>query len=105
MLTLLNTPVITTYGKYEYLPLSLDDARSLVQEQPPQSAIGHAATAEILTELLGVHVAVNRISYAQQPNEAAIVFKLRIRPPEGVILNRQQIEEIGYEFGFLRRTE
>ena len=69
-----------------------------------KSAIGHESTAEILTELLGVNVPVNRQNYVQGINDKAIVFKLKTRAPEGVILNREQIEEIGYEFGLLTRT-
>lgn len=68
-----------------------------------QSAIGHQATAEILSELLSVPVGVNRIEYSQQVGERAIVFKLRGRVPEGCILTRNQIEEIGYDFGLLER--
>jgi hypothetical protein len=34
----------------------------------------------------------------QQEGQVALVFKLKGRAPEGVILDRSQIEEIGYEF-------
>ena len=70
-----------------------------------QSAIGHASTAEILTELLGVEVKVNRVRYTQDVGEAALVFRLTERPPEGAVLSRSQLEEIGYEFGLLERIE
>ena len=50
------------------------------------SAIGHESTAQIMSELLGVKVPVNRIKYEQLPGETAIIFQLNSRPPEGKIL-------------------
>jgi len=55
-----------------------------------------------LTELLEVPVEMNRINYRQEPGDIAVVFKLNTRPPEGWILTREEIEAIGYSFGFLR---
>lgn len=125
MITLLNTSIITAYGSFLYQPLPLDGAIELVQPIPCincigngcplcdgrgqiqgfDSAIGHQSTAEILSELLGVSVPVNRQNYIQPPNSNAVVFKLKERAPEGAILSRPQIEKIGYEFGLLTRFE
>jgi len=69
-----------------------------------ESAIGHESTAEIMTELLGVDVRVNRQMAAQEVGTEAIVFKLKTRAPEGRILSREEIEAVGYEFGLLTRT-
>lgn len=102
MVTLLNTSILTDYGTFKYSPIGLDYARELVTTHPYQSAIGHSATAEILSELLGVPVSVNRIQYIQG-DEVAIVFKLRGRTPEGKILTREEVEQIGYDFGLLQK--
>lgn len=101
--TLLNTSILTEYGEYSYSPITLDVARQIVRDAHMDSAIGHQATAEILTELLGMPVPVNRVNYSQQIGEQALVFKLRGRPEEGRILNRDEIEAIGYDFGLLTR--
>ena len=69
---------------------------------PLLSAIGHETTAQILTELLGFEIPVNRIEYRQEPGDIALVFKLRGRPSEGKILTRDEIEAMGYDFGILR---
>lgn len=105
MITLLNTSIITAHGQYSFSPFSLEEAKRLIAEAGDdiQSAIGHQATADILTELLGIPVAVNRIEYRQQVGDQAIVFKLRGRAPEGVILNREEVEKVGYDFGLLER--
>lgn len=109
-LTLLNTSVITSPGEYRYERLSVDKVKELVEKyvdsnRSIQSAIGHQATADVLTSLLGVSVPVNRMDYHQAKGERALVFKLLQRAPEGRILDRAEIEAIGYEFGLLTRLE
>lgn len=113
LLAILNTSIITAFGSFDYNPISLDDAKLLVfnaveptigPDEGILSAVGHQSTAEILTELLEVEIPVNRIQFAQQVGQSAIVFKLKGRAPEGKILSREEIEEIGYEFGLLTRT-
>lgn len=109
-LTLLNTSILTSFGTYVFEPLTLKEARALVNEfqqagKEIQSAIGHQATAELLSALLGTAVAVNRTEFLQTVNDAALIFKLKGRPPERKILGRAELEEIGYEFGLVRRVE
>lgn len=100
---LLNTSILTDYGIFGYVPLSLEDAIDIASRENVESAIGHEATAQILAEVLGIPVAVNRTNTKQAPGDQAIVFKLRGRPLEGKILTREQVDEIGYDFGLLTR--
>ena len=103
-ITLLNSSILTAYGKYSFDALTLSGARQMVHDADEvQSAIGHASTAGILSDLLDFPVSQNRMEYQQQTDEAALIFKLKQRPPEGKILTREEIEEIGYEFGLLTR--
>jgi hypothetical protein len=106
-LAILNTSILTTYGQYDYSQISLEEARQLIAAKGENiiSAVGHQSTAEILTELLGVAVPMNRIQFAQEAGQQALVFKLKSRVPEGVILSRANIEQIGYEFGILTREK
>lgn len=108
-LTFLNAAIITTHGTFEFQKLSLKEAREIVcefqeSERKIQSAIGHAATAELMTRLLKFPVPQNRIDFVQTTEDAAMVFKLRKRAAEGVVLTREELEEIGYELGLLIRT-
>jgi uncharacterized protein DUF1874 len=59
--------------------------------------------ADILTTLLGRDIPVNRIDFRQEREQAAIVFKLRGRPPEGAILSAEEVEAIGYDLKILDR--
>lgn len=103
--TLLNCAIITAEGSYSLKKTSLEEVKKLIENVEIQSAIGHQATAEILTELLKTNVPMNRIQYEQQSGETAIVFKLKSRIPEGKILTREEIEQIGYEFCILEKTK
>ena len=101
---LLNCAIITADGIYECHPLTLVEAKEIVKNNKIISAIGHDSTAQILTELLGVEVLVNRIQFIQEIDQKAIVFKLNGRPPEGKILSKEEIETIGYSFKLLTRV-
>jgi len=105
MLGILNTAIITTPGRYEMHTISVDSAQALVFQTNWVSAIGHEATAQILSEILQITIPVNRIAYVQQPRERAVVFKLRGRVEEGRILSREEIEAIGYDLYVLTREE
>ncbi len=104
MITLLNSPLMTCYGQYEYRPLSLAEARSLVRIQPWRSAVGHQSTAQMISELLDIRCPANRMNFRQQTGESALVFSLAARPPEGAILSRGELESIGYAWALITRT-
>lgn len=103
-LGVLNTAIITADGEYTLRTITLDEAKNVTASAYLDSAVGHEATAVILSELLGVEVPVNRQLFAQKPGQRALVFKLSGRPPEGVVLDRAQMEEIGFTFKLLTRV-
>lgn len=104
-IALMNTTIITADGTYELNTITLDQARILVDDGNFQSYIGHDSTAEILSELLGVPVQSNRLGWFPKAGESALCFKLNSRPKEGAILDRQQLEEIGFSFKLLNRVK
>jgi len=69
------------------------------------SAVGHAATAELLTNLFNLEVTHNRISVSVQPGDEFIAFQLLRRPPEGVVLDLESLQEIGYELRLIKFSE
>ena len=102
-LVILNTSILTTEGTFTLKDITLDEARNLVKENNILSAVGHQSTADILTTLLETEVPMNRIQFAQELNQKALVFKLNGRPEEGKILTTEEIEAIGYKFQLLTK--
>lgn len=102
---ILNGAVITAEGEYSCRTISLEEAKIIVcSANKIISAVGHQSTAEIITDLLGIKVSFNRINFQQKTGQQALVFKLNIRPPEGTILTRNEIEKIGYYFQLMTKT-
>lgn len=104
---LLNCPVLTNFGSYRYREIPLYEAQDIAQTQNVKSYIGHQSTADVLSKLLGVRIAVNRKKFQQGTdfkNSNALVFQLNDRPPEGKILTAEEIEKLNYSFGVLYRV-
>lgn len=102
-LAVLNTSILTTEGTFTLKDITLEEARNLVTENEILSAVGHQSTADILTTLLETEVPMNRIQFAQETGQKALVFKLNGRPEEGKILTAEEIEAIGYKFQLLTK--
>jgi len=65
------------------------------------SAIGHQATAELLSRLFKDHIPANRMRVELKEGDKVLAFTLKQRLPEGkIIQNAKELEEIGYEFIF-----
>jgi len=100
-----NGPVVTTNGLFRVSDLALDEAKLLLHNNPFISAVGHEATATLLSEIMELNIPMNRISFQQQIGQKAVVFKLNIRPIEGLVLCRSEIEAIGFSFKLIERLE
>lgn len=101
---LLNSPVLTAYGRWRLDgPVSIEAAQAFARQPQVVSAIGHAATAQWLSATLGVPVACERRSVLMQVGDQALVLRLRRRLPEGELLAVEEIGRVGVEFGVLVR--
>jgi uncharacterized protein DUF1874 len=76
---LLNSAVITSFNTFRYTPLTLEDAKFLLQNRLWESAIGYEATADAISTLTGVSISVNRQEITMQEDDSAIVFRLKFR--------------------------
>jgi len=100
---LLNSPVLTDFGLWRFEgPLSLDQARAWAGPEVV-SAIGHAATAALLGELLGHPVEARRVQVALAPGDEALVFRLLGRLPEGAALDHAALARLPWQLGLLSR--
>ena len=105
-LAILNTPILTGEGNYKLSSITLEQAQKLVNENDFDSYIGHQATSEILSILLGTEVPMNRQQFKQEVGQKALIFKLNSRLQEGQVLATiQEIESIGYTFQLLERKQ
>jgi len=103
-LYLINAPVLTDYGDWTFSgPLPADEVKALARNGFV-SAIGHPASASILSEILEQEVPLNRIRIVMQAGDLALVLRLLQRLPEGKILSHQELKQIPFEIGLLTRT-
>jgi len=100
---LFNGTVATTDGVYSIKDIDIESAKEFVAQYGYISAIGHEATADIMSDLFGQTIPMNRIQFHQQVGQKAIALKLNQRPPEGYILNRQEVEKIGFTVKLIER--
>ncbi|MFM8442589.1 MAG: STIV orfB116 family protein [Methylococcus sp.] len=101
----LNSPVLTDYGLWRFEgPLASAAARDWARGGF-ESAIGHATTAALLSELLGRPVPVERRRVQLAPGDEALVFRLLERLPEGAVLEPGALATQRWELGLLRRVE
>lgn len=103
---LLNASVMTAHGRYVYEEVTEAGARRLVQDaEAVESAAGHHATAELLSRILGIAARARRREFVQDVGQAAIVLRPRRRLPEGAVLTRQALEQVGYSLGKIVRIQ
>jgi len=98
---LFNVTVLTGGpGCYQLSPLTIGEAKELWNNPDYEkvSAIGHQATADVMSVLMGEKIPMNRIEAVQEPGDIAICMKLNVRIQEGTVLTEvEQIEKIGYK--------
>jgi hypothetical protein len=108
---LLNSAVLTSFGTWEYKPMTPEEARLWYDPEKTISTIGYEETAAVLTEILGHPVVVNKINARMEVGDEALVFRL-VFPPgtprlksyeKGRILNI--IKSGWWELGLLRRIQ
>jgi hypothetical protein len=99
-----NFPYVSAPGQYEYTEISENEAWMIAKNNcQHESAVGHQATADLISELLEVECKVNRINFVQKLDDLMLVFKLNKRQPEGAILNRETVQKVGYSWGILKK--
>ncbi len=105
MLYILNSPILTNYGKYKFERITIEEAKKLLSIQKWISAVGHEATAQFLSQLLGTDIPFNRAQITMQKGDRAVVFRLIDRLPEGRVLSIEEIKNVRYEIGLLIKEE
>ncbi len=109
---LLNSPILTTYGKFTFEKIDVSQACEIIQKTIDQegadaivSAIGHESTARLLSQLLDHPIPANRIAITMTTGDQAVVIRLTQRLPEGKILGNEELKSIPFELGLLTCIE
>lgn len=104
-LYLLNTPILTNYGVWRFTgPVSIEQAKVRIADGF-ESAIGHEASAQFLSQLLDVKIEMRRITVAMHAGDSALVLRIKSRLPEGKLLTQQEINDTPCELGWLERIQ
>jgi Domain of unknown function (DUF1874). len=77
--------------------ISADEAKELLKNNTFVSVVGHEATAQLLTQLLGVNIPTNRIAVQLQKGDTGLHFVLKQRLPEGKVLSYDELKALQYE--------
>jgi hypothetical protein len=84
-------PSMTEKVAVEFRRASIEEVRTLLSNGFI-SAIGHPATANVLTKILGMNIPVNRVSIQLQPGDVLIIFQLAVgRLAPGQELTEQDV--------------
>jgi hypothetical protein len=75
--------------------ISVEEARQIISDGFI-SAVGHEGTARLLSQLLGIQIPAERRTIFMRPGDKAIHFFLKVRLPEGVILDEEQLRRLDY---------
>jgi len=79
--------------------VSLEDVKKLLScESNFVSAVGHQATAELLSRLLNIPIPFNRIQVSLNTQDILVVFQLTTRLEEGKILTEEELVKLQYKF-------
>jgi hypothetical protein len=63
-----------------------------------ESAVGHEATASLLSKILGVEVPMRRVPIYAKPGDVLVHFGLRTRLPEGRVLSEEELQQLDFYF-------
>jgi hypothetical protein len=100
-----NGPICTTDGLYWVSEITPKEAQDLIRTYGFVSAVGHEASAEVLSAVLETEIPMNRIQFIQSVGQKAVALMLNIRPPEGTVLSTAEMLDVGFTLKLMERLE
>jgi len=79
--------------KIKVKKISLEEAKKILSSGFV-SAIGHASTAQLLSQMLNMEVPANRVEIKLAPGQLLVVFQLMARLQEGKILSQEELQQL-----------
>jgi len=77
---LMRAPILSGFGKYNYKSISLEEAREVLAGSSFVSAIKYQWDADLLRDLLGFYVPINRGEVKMDIGDLAVVFEFPEAP-------------------------
>ena len=107
MLYVMNTTMMPNpEGTYKSNLISLQEAKELIKAGDFTSAVGHPATAELMSDVLNADIPFNRMTVSLKSGDNMLCLKLKPRLGEGVIIkNKTDLESVGYDFVLIAYSE
>lgn len=101
MLYILNSATLPLKSGKEYTikarEVGIEEAKELLKKEKFTSAVGHEATAKMLTDVFGVEIPMNRIQIFLDKGDKLLSIILKKRLEEGkIIKTEEELKEIGY---------
>jgi len=86
--------------------LKVEEAKKIMDEaiikgKQVVSAVGHPATAQMLSDLLGRKIEANRVQVELEDKDEAIIAQVMTRLPEGKVLTRDELQKL-YDEGKIK---
>jgi hypothetical protein len=82
-------------AKVKLRRITVEEARQILSSGFV-SAVGHEATAKLLSQLLGIQIPMERRTIFMKPGDKAIHFFLKTRLPEGTILGEEELKKLDF---------
>jgi hypothetical protein len=76
---------------------TVEEVKALLAKGNWESAVGHEATAKVLTQLLGIEVPTRRIAVTAKPGDVLVHLALRTRLPEGKVLTEAELQGLDFD--------
>jgi len=76
--------------------ISLEEAKDILSNNKFISAIGHEGSAQVLSQLLGIKIPVNRVSVFFEKGDIGIHLFLKQRLPEGRVLSEEELKKLDF---------
>lgn len=77
------------FGEYSYRPLTLDEVSNMLRDGKFISAVRYQWDADVLRDLLGIHIPINRNRPELGIGDAAVVVELPEPDPSGMEMERR----------------
>jgi len=80
----------------KFKKISIEEAKEIVKKAEWESAIGHEATAKVLSQLLEIEIPAQRRTVFFEKGNRGIHFFLKQRLPEGVVLSEEELKKLDF---------